>query len=108
MLKYVSPLVPQGGTKLSTEHGPTRRLWLRLGTRVGLVTASNDHQALRLTGLLSLARSSLAGSGFHAFLLFIKSGFRVFSVLHWSWFDHAADGPDKAGQFAAQGCGGHL
>ena len=40
---------------------------LRLGTRVGLGTASNDHQALRLTGSLSLARSSLAGFGFHAF-----------------------------------------
>src|SRR5687767_14693616 len=33
----------QGTTKLSTGHGPTRRRFFRsLGTRFGLVTASND------------------------------------------------------------------
>jgi hypothetical protein len=52
------------GFCLSLLHG--------LGTRIGLATASNDHQALRLTGLLSLARSSLAGSGFH-FFFFLKA-----------------------------------
>ena len=51
-----------------------RGVLLRLGTRVGLVTASNDHQAFRLTGPLSLARSSLAGAGFHS-SLFLKSFF---------------------------------
>ena len=36
----------------------------RLGTRVGLVTASNDHQVSRLTGSLPLVQKNLAGFGF--------------------------------------------
>jgi len=36
-----------------------------LGTRFGLGTASNDPRESRLTGSLSLARSSRAGFGFH-------------------------------------------
>ena len=38
-----------------------RGAWLSLGTRIGLVTASNDHRVLRLTGSLPLLQKSLAG-----------------------------------------------
>ena len=102
MLRCVSP-PPTFVGELSTEHGPTRRLWLRLGTRIGLGTAANDHQALRLTGLLSLARSSLKGAGFHLLLFLLLKAVLVFvfSVLHFTRFNQAANGPDKPGQFPA-------
>lgn len=91
---------------------------LRLGTRIGLATAANDHQALRLTGLLSLAQSSLKGARFlSASFSFIK-GFRVFSrssggLAFCFRFDlarlnHPPNGPHETGQLAAQRCGGHL
>src|SRR5437867_8896414 len=38
-----------------------RGAWLSLGTRIGLVTASNDHRVLRLTGSLPLLQKTLAG-----------------------------------------------
>ena len=47
--------------------------FLSLGTRVGCHTASNDHQAFRLTGSLSPARSGRTGFGFHSSSSFLKS-----------------------------------
>jgi hypothetical protein len=80
-------------TPRSYQQNTVRRgVLLSLGTRVGFHTASNDHQAFRLTGSLSLARSSLAGFGFHVFLFLISglglcsAAFRRLWVLlhHWS------------------------
>src|SRR5437016_8672965 len=76
MLRYVSPLVRLAPHEVINRTRSDAASWLRLGTRIGLGTASNDHQAFRLTGSLSLARSGLAGVGFHA-LFFIKSGLRL-------------------------------
>src|SRR5437867_5443469 len=66
MLRYVSPLAHSLRCTRSYQQNTVRRgVLLSLGTRVGFHTASNDHQAFRLTGSPSLARSSLAGFGFH-------------------------------------------
>src|SRR6266850_3733650 len=92
MLRYVSPPPTRSrGVINRTRSDAASRL--SLGTRIGLGTASNDHQGLRLTGSLSLARSRIAGFGFHVFL-FLKSGlgfaalrrlpFHFFTAFDWT------------------------
>src|SRR6266404_334234 len=67
MLRYVNPLATFARHEVINRTRSDAASGLSLGTRVGLGTASNDHQGLRLTGSLSLARSSLAGFVLHVF-----------------------------------------
>src|SRR5207244_9460718 len=82
------------------------------GTRIGLVTASNDHRVLRLTGSLPLLQKSLAGvvmSVGSFFWFFLKSSSSFSSTcLGGMRLNHAPDGPDKTAQLTAQGCRRHF
>jgi len=78
MLRYVSPLATFARGEVINRTRSDAASRLSLGTRIGLATASNDHQALRLTGSLSLARSSLVGFGFHVFSFSYQRS--------WFWF----------------------
>ena len=65
MLRSVSPLAPVFTAREVIHRSRSdAALRLSLGTRIGLVTASNDHRVLRLTGSLPLLQKSLAGDVF--------------------------------------------
>ena len=97
---------------------------LSLGPRIGLVTALNDCRGFRLTGSLPLVQQGCAGV---VILVLVYVSFSLKASLSLlgevplsSWqgralfigqrmgFDHACYGPDKSGQFTAQGGGGDL
>src|SRR6266487_7021654 len=118
MLRCVSPLVKLWLHEVINRTRSDAASLLRLGTRIGLVTAANDHQALRLTGLLSLAQSSLKGVVFLSASFSFIRGFRVFSRssgglafcfrFGLARLHHPPNCPLEAGRLAAQRRGGHF
>ena len=61
MLRCVSPLAVFAHHEVINRSRSDAAFIRSLGTRVGLVTASNDHRESRLTGSLPLVHPSLAG-----------------------------------------------
>ena len=71
----------QGTTKLSTGHGPTRRLFFRsLGTRFGLVTASNDPREFAPDRVPASASIQSRGRCLHG--LFLESILFLFPAIY--------------------------
>jgi hypothetical protein len=72
MLRCVSPLARRLRGGRSYQQVTVRRgAELSLVTRIGLVTASNDHRVQRLTGSLPLVQKSLAGDVIVYFFLIV-------------------------------------
>ena len=73
MLRCVSPLAKFALHEVINRTRSDAASDLSLGTRVGLVTASNDYQESRLTGSLPLLQKIITGVVIMVLLLFLKA-----------------------------------